>query len=661
MITPSLSFLLLLFTVASAVPSFLNYSCITANNPASTTYLNNLNILLTNLTSNTQIDYGFYTSFFGHNTDTAYAIGMCRGDVNLNDCRSCLNDSRLLLTQICPNYQAVGWYEYCMLRYSNLSMLGRVADHPQFSLWNPYFISSKEFNQFNKSLNTLMDKLRIEASGGDYRRKYAFQNVTSGIQSYKGIFGLAQCTPDLSRQQCDDCLFGAFSEIQGCCNGRRGARVIKPSCNIRYEIYPFLTSTIDAFSPSNAPGKGSNTSRTTVIIVIIVVVAVAAAAASILVLSYVYVYLRKNFQTDESNEEIIADESLQFTFDTIRVATEDFSYSNKLGEGGFGSVYKGKLSNGQMIAVKRLSKDSGQGEMEFRNEVQLLAELQHQNLVKLLGFCLKGSERLLIYEFVPNKSLDYFLFDPTKCRQLDWINRFKIIEGVARALLYLHEDCKTRIIHRDLKPSNILLDEEMNAKLSDFGLARLFIVDQNQGKTSKIVGTYGYMAPEYAMYGQFSVKSDVFSFGVLVLEIVSGQKHNCTRRGDTLEELPLTFAWRSWMEGRAANIIDPSLSNSAENEILRCIHIGLLCVQENLVERPTMASIVLMLNSSSLSLPVPMEPAFFAGSRAKSPRVADKQSEEYILKGTNESTESLSYGAFSIVSSLNSVDLNRIL
>ncbi|RYQ93811.1 hypothetical protein Ahy_B09g100050 [Arachis hypogaea] len=409
MITPSLSFLLLLFTVASAVPSFLNYSCITANNPASTTYLNNLNILLTNLTSNTQIDYGFYTSFFGHNTDTAYAIGMCRGDVNLNDCRSCLNDSRLLLTQICPNYQAVGWYEYCMLRYSNLSMLGRVADHPQFSLWNPYFISSKEFNQFNKSLNTLMDKLRIEASGGDYRRKYAFQNVTSGIQSYKGIFGLAQCTPDLSRQQCDDCLFGAFSEIQGCCNGRRGARVIKPSCNIRYEIYPFLTSTIDAFSPLNAPGK---------------------------------------------------------------------------------------------------------------------------------------------------------------------------------------------------EASNII----------------------------------GYMAPEYAMYGQFSVKSDVFSFGVLVLEIVSGQKHNCTRRGDTLEELPLTFAWRSWMEGRAANIIDPSLSNSAENEILRCIHIGLLCVQENLVERPTMASIVLMLNSSSLSLPVPMEPAFFAGSRAKSPRVADKQSEEYILKGTNEST-----------------------
>ncbi|MED6151739.1 hypothetical protein PIB30_085280 [Stylosanthes scabra] len=487
-ITPPLCFLLLLlFRVASAVPSFLNYSCVTANDEASTTYLNNLNILLTNLTSNTQIDYGFYTSSFGENTDTAYAIGMCRGDVKLNDCRSCLNDSRLLLTQICPNHQAVGWYEYCMLRYSNRSILGTVENFPQFPMWNPYFISSKEFNQFNKSLKTLMDKLRIEASRGDYRRKYASENVTSGIQSFKYIFGLAQCTPDLSRQQCDDCLSGAFSEIPSCCNGRRGARVIKPSCNVRYEIYPFLTSTIDALSPSSSPGKGSNTTRTIVTIVAVV-------AAVILVLSSIYVCLRlrmsrKNFQNEESDEEIVADQSLQFTFDTIRVATEDFSYSNKLGEGGFGAVYKGTLSNGQMIAVKRLSKDSGQGDMEFRNEVQLLADLQHENLVKLLGFCLKGSERLLIYEFVPNKSLDYFLFDPTKRGQLDWIKRFKIIEGVARALLYLHEDCRTRIIHRDLKPSNILLDEEMNARLSDFGLARLFIVDQNQGKTSKIVGT----------------------------------------------------------------------------------------------------------------------------------------------------------------------------
>lgn len=217
-------------------------------------------------------------------------------------------------------------------------------------------------------------------------------------------------------------------------------------------------------------------------------------------------------------------DSLQFDFNKIRTATRNFAADNKLGEGGFGEVYKGKINNGQDIAVKRLSGKSGQGAAEFKTEAVLVAKLQHKNLVKLLGFCVALKEKILVYEFLPNTSLDRFLFDQNRKLLLDWPTRFRIIAGIARGLLYLHEDSPLKVIHRDLKSSNILLDEDMNPKISDFGLAKLFGVNQTQGDTNKIVGTYGYMAPEYAITGHYSIKSDVYSFGVIVLEIVSGQR-----------------------------------------------------------------------------------------------------------------------------------------
>ncbi|KAJ0791286.1 putative protein kinase RLK-Pelle-DLSV family [Helianthus annuus] len=310
-------------------------------------------------------------------------------------------------------------------------------------------------------------------------------------------------------------------------------------------------------------------------------------------------------------------ESLQYHFGTIKEATNDFSERNKLGEGGFGSVYKGLLQSGQDIAVKRLSKDSGQGETEFKNEVMLVAKLQHRNLVRLLGFSLEGTERLLVYEFMPNASLDHFIFDPSKCALIDWNKRNKIIKGVARGLVYLHEDSRLKIIHRDMKASNVLLDEEMNPKIADFGMARLFNLQETHGCTNRIVGTYGYMPPEYVMHGQFSVKSDVFSFGVLMLEIITGQKNQHFMIKDKTELL-LSYAWKSWRYGTTSDMIDPALlvDSSSLQEIIRTIHIGLLCVQSNAVERPTMASVVLMLNSSSFTLQIPSEPAFFMNSFA---------------------------------------------
>ncbi|EYU34172.1 hypothetical protein MIMGU_mgv1a025876mg, partial [Erythranthe guttata] len=305
-------------------------------------------------------------------------------------------------------------------------------------------------------------------------------------------------------------------------------------------------------------------------------------------------------------------ESIQFDFGKIKDSTNGFSDDNKLGEGGFGPVYMGKLENRGEIAVKRLSKDSGQGEMEFKNEVLLVAKLQHKNLVRLLGFSIQGIERLLVYEFVPNGSLDQFLFDRIKSSTLDWDTRYKVIGGIAKGILYLHEDSRLQIIHRDLKASNILLDKHMNPKISDFGMAKLIVPDETQKSTTRIVGTYGYMAPEYAISGQFSVKSDVFSFGVIILEIISGQRKIFIQNGEDSGDL-LSYAWRSWREGTTANFIDPMLraSSGSQHDMIKCIHIALLCVQENAVDRPTMASVVIMMNSLSITLPMPSKPGFY--------------------------------------------------
>ncbi|XP_059628359.1 G-type lectin S-receptor-like serine/threonine-protein kinase At1g11330 [Cornus florida] len=321
---------------------------------------------------------------------------------------------------------------------------------------------------------------------------------------------------------------------------------------------------------------------------------------------------------DCSNERMLGDNLDQieleklplFSFEKLAIATDNFDVANKLGQGGFGPVYKGKLPSGQEIAVKRLSRASRQGLEEFMNEVVVISQLQHRNLVRLLGCCVEGEEKMLIYEYMPNKSLDAFLFDPIKRRLVDWRKCAIIIEGIGRGLLYLHRDSRLRIVHRDLKTSNVLLDENLNAKISDFGLAKIFGGNQEQANTRRVVGTYGYMAPEYAMQGRFSEKSDVFSFGVLLLEIVSGRK-NTSFFHDEHSLTLLGFAWKLWNEDRIVMLIDPTIFDPCfQVEILRYIHIGLLCVQDFPTDRPTMSTVNLMLSREIANLPTPKQPAF---------------------------------------------------
>ncbi|KAE9589330.1 hypothetical protein Lal_00000087 [Lupinus albus] len=614
------------------VPTYLYHICSTSNNATNVTnssFQRNLHTLFSSLSSNATGNTEFYnTTVTSTNpSDKVYGLFMCRGDVS--SCTQCVVDANEKLSsdpECSLSKQAVIWYDECMVRYDNTSFFSNVSIRPGVYLLNTANISNQA--TFMDLLFDTMNKTADEASNSSIlEKKYATNQAT--ISGFQNLYCLTQCTPDLSPKDCRSCLGEAIESLPICCEGKQGGRVLFPSCNIRYELYPFYQSPTSAAptptptslgpvpstNKSNSGGSSGISSGTIVAIVVPITVAVLLFIVGICFISKRAAKKKDSAQEPKTASEITGTaESLRFDFSTIEAATNKFSEVNKLGEGGFGEVYKGLLPSGQEIAVKRLSKSSGQGEDEFKNEVELVAKLQHRNLARLLGFCLQGEEKILVYEYVVNKSLDYILFDPEKQRMLDWTRRYKIIAGTARGILYLHEDSRLKIIHRDLKASNILLDGDMNPKISDFGMARLFGVDQTQGNTSRIVGTYGYMSPEYAMHGEFSVKSDVYSFGVLILEIISGKKNSSFYQTDAAADL-LSYAWKLWKDATPLELMDHTLKESyTRNEVIRCIHIGLLCVQEDPADRPTMATIVLMLDSHTVTLPVPNEPAFFLHS-----------------------------------------------
>ncbi|XP_050388126.1 G-type lectin S-receptor-like serine/threonine-protein kinase B120 [Argentina anserina] len=322
-----------------------------------------------------------------------------------------------------------------------------------------------------------------------------------------------------------------------------------------------------------------------------------------------------------------------YSFSEIVAATDEFSFASKLGEGGFGPVYKGVLPGGEEVAVKRLSRHSGQGLEEFMNEITLIAELQHSNLVQLLGCCIQGEEKILIYEFMTNTSLDAVLFDSIRGKLLDWPRRVNIIEGVAQGLLYLHKYSRVRVIHRDLKPSNILLDGNMNPKISDFGMARIFTQNESRANTNRVVGTYGYMSPEYAMNGIFSEKSDVYSFGVLLLEIVSGKKNTIFVSSTALSLIEL--AWNLWKQGDSRDLADTSLDSCPKDQVSKFVHVGLLCVQEHAMDRPTMSEVISMLTSDIMFLPDPKQPAYGTSRSEAGSSLPDGRSDIESINGVS--------------------------
>ncbi|CAN4105672.1 unnamed protein product [Withania somnifera] len=331
-----------------------------------------------------------------------------------------------------------------------------------------------------------------------------------------------------------------------------------------------------------------------------VIVGVVATCISLLVMSTLwwkgYLQCKKKQRKDLEGMEL---QTVSFTLKQIKAATNNFDASNKIGEGGFGAVYKGQLSDGTSVAVKQLSRQSKQGDREFLNEIGMISCLQHPNLVKLHGCCIEGTELLLVYEYLENNSLARILFNSEKSQMiLDWPTRFKICVGIAKGLAFLHEESSVRIVHRDIKATNVLLDRDLNPKISDFGLARL-TEDDNTHISTRVAGTIGYMAPEYALWGYLTYKADVYSYGIVLLETVSGKNNNNYMPSDNFICL-LDWACHLLQNGKLEELIDDKLgSQFSKEEAERIVKVALLCTSATPTLRPMMSEAVRMLEGKS--------------------------------------------------------------
>ncbi|KAF7000647.1 hypothetical protein CFC21_016510 [Triticum aestivum] len=648
-VLPCLLLHLLLFLKprAIAAAAYSEYSCngTTGNYTARDAFGANLARLTAELPADASTSPSLYASAaIGASPDKAFALALCRGDItDARACSGCLDNAFTQLRALCAGERdATFYHDLCTLRYSGEDFLARPDDNSPvingmdvngstYAAWDSRNATSRSF--FLSLVGTLFGEMSMYGAYNSSVRRFASAVMYINPQ-LPTVYGLAQCTPDLSPGQCWHCFQGLQEQTRQWYDGREGGRIVGVRCNIRYEGYQFYDGMANVRigtpggSSSPTESNGSKHMQTLIIVLCVSVTVFCSMLVGCLLLirrlrkgagntKLEQGHKRNNSKTEEALKLWkIEESSSEFTlydFPELAAATDNFSDENKLGQGGFGPVYKGKFSDGAEVAVKRLAAQSGQGLVEFKNEIQLIAKLQHTNLVKLVGCCVQEEEKMLVYEYLPNRSLDFFIFDQERGPLLDWQKRRHIMEGIAQGLLYLHKHSRVRIIHRDMKASNILLDKDLNPKISDFGMARIFGSNMTEANTNRVVGTYGYMAPEYASEGLFSVKSDVFSFGVLLLEIVSG-KRNSSGHGQHYGEFVnlLGYAWQLWRDGRAFELVDPTLGHCSEvADIMRCVKVALLCVQDNAMDRPTMTDVTAMLGNDGVPLPDPRRPPHF--------------------------------------------------
>ncbi|KAL6654903.1 hypothetical protein ACP70R_008368 [Stipagrostis hirtigluma subsp. patula] len=624
---------LLVLGIAPLASSQSKYICrVNTSSHNEPKYQANLEILSTMLADNaSSTPFLFAKGSVGVTPDNIYGLAFCRGKPTASKCSNCITTAFQSVKEQCPFSREVTFYRQgCHIRFSDLDFLQQVnywETDDSLIVINTQDIHSWERNETDSNITSIKELLqktaKLAADGST--SSYATGRIEDVTSSFP-LYCMVQCTPDLTPTACWACLKNASEmALDNLVAGVHGIEVNHLQCDLRYDEYQFYVR--DPMLYIGSPGAGcqppvpvanQKRRRHTSTVLVIAVVVPLSLFSCVIIVSIGFIRRSKKGQSrSQEDEELVWElegrnsEFIVYEFSEVLGATNNFSDENKLGQGGFGPVYKGRFPDGLEIAVKRLASHSRQGFIEFKNEVQLIAKLQHNNLVRLLGCCSHGEEKILIYEYLPNKSLDFFIFDETRRASLNWRKRLAIIEGISQGLLYLHKHSRLRIIHRDLKASNILLDHEMNPKILDFGLAKIFSTNDTEGNTNRIVGTYGYMAPEYASKGIFSVKSDVFSFGVLTLEIISGKKMSSFHRHEDFINL-LGHAWQRWKDGLWLEVIDATLDAGCNSiEIIRCINMALLCVQENAVQRPTMLEVVQMLSSKSMTLPEPMHPAYF--------------------------------------------------
>lgn len=578
--------------------NLLNKGCSQYNATNLSDFFSNLNATFSDLRSQiSSQNKKFVTAQQARTSDPVYAMVQCRDYLSVADCVSCFDAAVSQIRNCSAANGARVIYDGCFLRYESSSFYDQGTLPGNVGVCGNRTVS--QATAFDTAVQGLLTDLKIATP-----KIIGFFAATKSevVGGSATVYAVSQCAETISESTCQDCLTVAYANIQSCPPNADG-RAVDAGCFLRYSDTAFFpdnqTTNINPFL-----GGGGSSKKNAIIGGV-----VGGGGGLLLILAIIlwYQLSRKSKLVRRGN--ILGASKLQgpviYSYKDLKSATKKFSEENKLGEGGFSDVYKGTLKNGNIIAVKKLALSSSRAKADFESEVKLISNVHHRNLIRLLGCSNKGPELLLVYEYMANGSLDRFLYGERR-GALNWKQRFEIIFGTARGLAYLHEQFHVCIIHRDIKSSNILLDDDFQPKIADFGLARLLPEDQSHLST-RFAGTLGYTAPEYAIHGQLSEKVDTYSFGVVVLEIISGRKCNEMKVEST--EFLLEQAWKLYEDDMHLKLVDESMNEYREEEVKKVIEIALMCTQSPVSVRPTMSEVVVLLVSErSIELTRPTRP-----------------------------------------------------
>ncbi|KAK3140192.1 hypothetical protein QOZ80_5AG0397340 [Eleusine coracana subsp. coracana] len=609
-------------------------SCSTTGNYSDDSqYQKNLAELLAKMPTAAINNGWFYNGTTGTGADQVFGLIMCFADRGETDCRDCLNRAPAGIVAKCPGSRNVNAaYDTCVLRYANVSFFSVVNPDQAFYVTWPGD-PSLNYTSIDMARSGLMSRLAQRAA--DSPLLLANESALFD-ESLQEMYGLAQCTRDLMPEQCATCLNTYNSNLPTLFTNNSGGAIKGYSCYVRYNIVPFHITLPPAVppplvvaTPPPPPQPSSSDSKSGLVIGLSV-----GSVSVLIVLGFsTCLLLRRRRKRDAKmleesmqrelegffdDEEVEMEDDFEkgtgpkrFRYGVLATATDNFSEEHKLGEGGFGSVYHGFLTEMSLaVAIKRVSKSSKQGRKEYAAEVRIISRLRHRNLVQLIGWCHGGGELLLVYELMPNGSLDAHLYNNNLL--LTWQQRHEVVLGIASAILYLHQEWEQCVVHRDIKPSNVMLDADFNAKLGDFGLARL--VDHSRGShTTAISGTIGYMDPECMVTGRANAESDVYSFGVLLLEIACGRRPMVVIGEDVIHLV--RWVWEScYGRGTLLDAADARLNGEFDvTEMETVMIVGLWCAHPDRSLRPSIRQAINMLRSEAPlpSLPVRMPIATF--------------------------------------------------
>ncbi|XBI77653.1 hypothetical protein VPH35_070719 [Triticum aestivum] len=626
----ALLLLLALVPLAAAQPTWANCGRGQGNYSAGSTYETNLVYLLRILRSNASNSPSrFASGAHGAAPDTAWALVLCRGDVSAPDCYDCVSTAIRDAATACNRSMDVAfYYSPCYVRLSDVhDFLDPTGNSGEVDLLTGADIISTDVHAYQQAVTGFLTAT-VQYAVDNSSRLFA---TGHWVGPDRNMYSAAQCAPDLSPAQCRNCLqrlvgkwWTTFPHLD-----LEGASIAGPRCTLRYQVSPFyigsamLQQTKQAAEPAPAPAATATPTRGSKSAVMKIML-IAAAATLLFPCIYMltwhrkgrrlwFILCNKSSRNNENNYEamIASYGSLapkRYMYSDVMKIT--FSRSNELGKGGYGVVFKGRLHDGRLVAVKFLH-DSKGNRSEFVNEVMSIGRTSHVNVVTLFGFCLEGSKRALIYEYMSNSSLDKFIYSENPKEVLGWERLYEIALGIAHGLQYLHYSCNTRIIHFDIKPQNILLDSDFSPKIADFGLAKLCHMKESKvSMTGGARGTIGFIAPEVhsRTFGVVSTKSDVYSYGMMLLEMVGGRRNVKSIVEKSSEKYFPDWIYDHFSQDEGLQACDVT---SETTEIARKMTlIGMWCIQVLPMYRPTITRVLEMFERSLDELEMPPQQNF---------------------------------------------------